>query len=182
MECQVLLRLRLLALLIVRLDFLDLLGCLERHIVWIEHACIFPKHSELLDGVLLLSPGFSVLKILNDNIGEDLGDQLVEGHEMLDNLVNVSFLVDDGPQVLYDLLAMVVASHFPIDLLVVAELQEVQELCLEQTWLVKELLLCIFTSHSVGVSRLHGNQSLNVYDGAAANLLMLLLRLFDIEQ
>ena len=83
---------------------------LERLVIRIHLIGMWPEHSKLLDGVLLLLWVFLVvLKISVHDVWEDFRNQLVEHFEMVDNPLRVNFIVKQWPQILNNLFDILVS-------------------------------------------------------------------------
>lgn len=80
---------------------------LEWSIIRIRHSRVFPKYSKFLNCIFLLLACLFVLQVFYYNITEYLWHQrFIKRHKVLNDLVDVLFLVNDWPQILNDLFAM----------------------------------------------------------------------------
>ena len=68
-----------------------------------------PEDGEFLDGPILFLTSLLVFHVLDYDVGKDSGDQHVEKFELGDDLLRIDFLVEDGPEILDDFLAVGIA-------------------------------------------------------------------------
>ena len=80
--------------------------CLERLVARIVRSGKLPEDCELLYGLALLDSCLLVLQIFNYDIRKDPGHELVEFTQLRHDVFGVNFIVQDGPQILYDLFAV----------------------------------------------------------------------------
>lgn len=90
----------------------------------------------MLLSCLLLYSGILILEILDDHICENSWYQLIKHLQLCDDILSIDFEIKDRPQVLYDLLAVVMAIHSLINLfdLITIVLQQLS--CRLSLWLV----------------------------------------------
>lgn len=78
----------------------------EGLVIWVLLRRDLPESSKLLDGfVLFLSSSLlnvALIEFLNDDMGENLRQQLVNFNEQVDNPLGVNFELQKGPQILDD--------------------------------------------------------------------------------